>query len=87
MAYRLELRPAALRDLKSLPREVLERVSAKIDSPPENPRPPGVERLSGSEDSYRVRVGDYRILYRIVDEVLLVLVVGVRHRKEAYRRL
>lgn len=87
MAYKVELRPAALRDLKSLPREVLERISAKIDSLPENPRPPGVEKLSGSEDSYRVRVGDYRILYRIVDEALLVLVVAVRHRKEAYRRV
>jgi mRNA interferase RelE/StbE len=87
VAYRVELRPAALRDLKSLPREVLDRVSEKIDSLPENPRPPGVEKLSGSEDSYRVRVGDYRILYRIVDEALLVLVVAVRHRKEAYRRV
>jgi mRNA interferase RelE/StbE len=87
VAYRVELRPAALRDLKSLPREVLDRVSEKIDSLPENPRPPGVEKLSGSEDSCRVRVGDYRILYRIVDEALLVLVVAVRHRKEAYRRV
>jgi mRNA interferase RelE/StbE len=87
VAYRVELRPAALRDLKSLPREVLGRVSAKIDSLPGNPRPPGVEKLSGSEDSYRVRVGDYRILYRILDEVLLVLVVAIRHRKEACRRV
>ena len=85
MSYTIELRPAARRDLKGLPQEVLQRVSRKIDSLADNPRPPGVEKLSGSEDSYRVRVGDYRILYEIRDKVLLVIVVRIRHRREAYR--
>ena len=85
MSYSIELRPAALRDLKRLPKEVLDRVSRKINSLADNPRPPGVEKLSGSEDSYRVRVGDYRILYGIRDAVLLVIIVRVRHRREAYR--
>jgi mRNA interferase RelE/StbE len=85
VSYTIELRPAALRDLKRLPKEVLDRVSKKVNSLADNPRPPGVEKLSGSEDSYRVRVGDYRILYGIRDEVLLVIIVRVRHRREAYR--
>ena len=85
MSYTIELRPAALRDLKRLPKEVLDRVSKKVNSLADNPRPPGVEKLSGSEDSYRVRVGDYRMLYGIRDEVLLVIMVRVRHRREAYR--
>ncbi len=74
-----------MRDLKRLPREVLARVSRKIASLAEDPYPPGVEKLSGSENSYRIRVGDYRILYTIQDRILLVLIVKVRHRRESYR--
>lgn len=86
MAYAVELRPAAYRDLKALPREVLERVRKKINPLAENPRPQGVEKLSGCEDSYRIRIGDYRILYRIQDAPLFLVIIGrVRHRREAYR--
>ena len=85
MAYSIEFRPAALRDLRTIPKEMLLRVSRKVDSLSDSPRPPGVEKLSGSENSYRVRVGDYRILYQIEDEVLRVLVVRVGHRREIYR--
>jgi mRNA interferase RelE/StbE len=85
VSYTVEFRPAARRDLKALPREILQRISRKIDSLTDNPRPSGVEKLSGSENSYRVRVGDYRILYEIQDEVLLVIIVRVRHGREAYR--
>lgn len=85
MSYTIELRPAALRDLKSLPREILDWVSRRISSPADNPRPPGVEKLRGTEDSYRLGVGDFCILYKIQDQVLLVVVVKVKHRREAYR--
>jgi len=85
VSYTIELGPAAQRDLKVLPHEILQRVSRKIDSLADNPRPPGVEKLSGSENSYRIRVGDYRILYEIRDRVLLIVVVRIRHRREAYR--
>jgi mRNA interferase RelE/StbE len=85
MAYSIEFRPAALRDLRAIPKEMLLRVSRKVDSLSDNPRPSGVEKLSGSENSYRVRVGDYRILYQIEDEVLRVLVARVGHRREIYR--
>ena len=86
MSYTIEFRPSARRDLKSLSGETLLRVARKIDSLADNPRPPGAEKLSGSENAYRVRVGHYRILYEIRDEVLLIAVVRVRHRREAYRR-
>jgi mRNA interferase RelE/StbE len=79
MAYSIEFRPAALRDLRAIPKEMLLRVSRKVDSLSDNPRPPGVEKLSGSENSNRVRVGEYHILYQIEDEVLRVLVVRVGH--------
>jgi len=77
----IEFRPSALGDLKSLPRETLQRVARKIDSLAENPRPPGAEKLSGTENSYGVRVGDYRILDETRDKILLVAVVRIRHRR------
>jgi mRNA interferase RelE/StbE len=85
VAYAIEFRPAARRDLKNLPADAQKRISKKIDSLAANPRPTGMEKLSGREDSYRVRVGDYRILYEIHDQVLLVVIVKVRHRRESYR--
>jgi mRNA interferase RelE/StbE len=86
VTYRIEFRPAARRDLKDLPRDVLDRVSRKISALAENPRPSGVEKLSGSEeDFYRIRVGDYRVLYRIEDKVLLIIIIKARHRREVYR--
>jgi mRNA interferase RelE/StbE len=86
MAYTIEFRPSAFRDLKELSGEILRRVVRKIDALAEDPRPQGVEKLSGSENAYRVRVGDYRILYEIRDRVLLIAVIRIRHRREVYRR-
>ncbi len=85
MAHRVELTPAAQRDLRSLDRPVLRRIDAKIRTLAEDPRPHGVEKLAGEPEVYRVRVGDYRILYQIDDAVLIVLIVRVRHRREVYR--
>ena len=86
MAYAIELRPLARRNLKTLSAEVRKRIGIKIDSLADDPRPPGVEKLSGEdEEFYRVRVGDYRIIYKIEDKVLLVVVVKVGHRREVYR--
>ncbi len=85
MSYTIEFRPSARCDLKDIPKEILYRIGRKIDSLADNPRPTGVEKLAGNESSYRVRVGDYRILYEIRDSVLLVVIVRIRHRREAYR--
>jgi mRNA interferase RelE/StbE len=62
------------------------RVARKIDALAQEPRPRGVERLKGEENLWRVRAGDFRIIYTIRDEVLLVLVVRVGHRREVYAR-
>ena len=85
MPYTLEFTPAALRDLKQIPKQILFRIGRKIDSLTDNPRPPGVEKLTGSENSYRIRVGHYRILYEIRDKGVLINIVRARHRREAYR--
>lgn len=85
MTYRVFDKPAAERDLAKLPRDVLRRVSDRISRLAENPRPPGSEKLKGEEDLYRIRVGDYRVLYEIDDEARAVWVARVRHRRDAYR--
>jgi mRNA interferase RelE/StbE len=87
VAFRVRLTPAAARDLRALDRPVLRRIDAKLLALAEDPRPNGVEKLTGDIDILRVRVGDYRILYTIEDAVLLILVVRVRHRREVYRGL
>jgi len=84
VAYRVELTPSARHDLAALPRDVQRRVDAKIRALAHNPRPPGVKKLKGEENAWRIRVGDYRVIYEIHEKILLVLVVKIRHRNGAY---
>lgn len=83
--HTLQITNSAEKDLRRLPRPILERLHAKILTLRENPRQPGAIRLSGKLEGWRVRVGDYRIIYQIDDVVQLVTVVRVRHRREVYR--
>jgi mRNA interferase RelE/StbE len=87
VAYRVELSKAAERQFKGLSRRVQARLTSRIDRLAEDPRPPGSKRLSGAQDLYGIRIGDYRVIYAIQHEVLLVLLLKVGHRREVYRRL
>jgi mRNA interferase RelE/StbE len=88
VVYRVELAPHAVRQFKRLSKQVQHRLRDVIDALAENPRPAGVAQLSGQEERlYRVREGDYRIIYRIQDDVLLVLIVGIGHRRDIYKLL
>ena len=87
MSYRIEFRPAALREMRRIPKPFKGRLSAAISSLAETPRPPGSVHLQGPEGFHRVRVGDYRVVYLIEDRMLLICVVRVAHRKDAYRDL
>jgi mRNA interferase RelE/StbE len=87
MPYRIEFTPAARKSFLSLPRDIQRRIQRKVDGLAVNPRPPGMEVLTDGEGRARIRVGDYRVVYRIHDDVLLVLVVRVGHRREVYRKL
>lgn len=87
MAYQVQLTPRALRDLKALERPVQRRIAAAIDALSQEPRPIGVEKLTGERDLYRVRVGEYRIIYSIDGERLIVLVLLVGHRRDVYDQL
>jgi mRNA interferase RelE/StbE len=63
------------------------RVVAAIDNLADNPRPPGCRKLAGKDDMYRIRVGDWRISYAVFDDILIVLVVEIKPRGDAYRKL
>jgi mRNA interferase RelE/StbE len=82
--YKIELKPAAVRNLKKLPSKLQKRIATKINSLHENPRPAAVEKLSEHTNIYRIRVGDYRIFYEIQDDLCLVLVALIQARKEGY---
>jgi mRNA interferase RelE/StbE len=85
MTYRVIVTPAADRAVAKLPRQIRERIAERLRALADNPRPVGSIKLAG-EDLYRIRVGDYRIIYSIEDDRLVILVVDVGHRREIYRR-
>lgn len=87
MRYRIEVKNSASREIQNLPPRDRHRVMAAISLLADEPRPQGVRKLAGSRGAYRIRVGDYRIVYQIEDGVLLVYVVRVAHRREVYRGL
>lgn len=86
MTYRVEVAAAAVRALRKLDPTARRRVQAAIELLAEQPRPTGATKLVGGDGEMRVRTGDYRIVYEIHDDVLLVLVVAVGHRRDIYRR-
>ena len=83
--YQVELRPAAVRALRKIDPKMRERIHGAIALLASDPRPPASRQLKGREGR-RVRVGDYRIIYTIADDVLLIVVVTVGHRREVYDR-
>jgi mRNA interferase RelE/StbE len=85
MTYRIEFVKQAAKQFKALPTQEQQRLQYKIDALAIEPRPSGVVKLAGEEDLYRIRVGDYRIIYRIQDNQFLILVVKIGHRREVYR--
>jgi mRNA interferase RelE/StbE len=83
--YRVLLERSAERDLGRLSSRVHDRVIAALQELAANPRPPGCRKLVGSKNDWRIRVGDYRVIYEIADSVREVRVNRVRHRREVYR--
>lgn len=84
--YRIEVAPAAARQLRKLDHAARRRVQAAVELLADEPRPAGAKKLTGGDGEWRVRTGDYRIVYEIRDQVLLVMVLAVGHRREVYRR-
>lgn len=86
MTYRIEVAPAVVRQMRRLDPPARRRIQAAIELLAEHPRPRGARKLVGGDGEWRVRTGDYRIVYGIHDDVLLVLVVAVGHRRDIYQR-
>ena len=84
--YRIEFSPTARRAFKALSPEIRRRLAPKINALADHPRPRGCKKLADLENLYRIRFGDYRVVYQVQDRVLLVLVVGIGHRRDVYRR-
>ncbi len=86
MSYRVEFTTAAARQVKKLPRPVRDRVLDAIEDLGKDPRPHGATKLVGEKTAWRIRIGDYRVIYDVVDVDLIVLVVRAGHRREVYHR-
>jgi mRNA interferase RelE/StbE len=85
MRYSIRFTPHAQRDFTALDRTVQQRLRRHIDRLGENPFPPGARKLNAEEAYYRIREGDYRVIYLAAAQQLAVIVVKIGHRKEIYR--
>ncbi|MGJ5633562.1 type II toxin-antitoxin system RelE family toxin [Nostoc sp. CALU 1950] len=85
MTYEIKFTKGARKMFKKLSQELQDRIQPKIDELAIEPRPNGVKKLQGGENTYRIRVGDYRVIYDIFDDVLLVNVIDVGHRSKVYK--
>ena len=84
--YSLSIKRSASKSLRGLPKNRREKIKTSIYALTETPRPPGCKKLADSDSLYRIRVGDYRVIYEIRDKELVILVIVIDHRSKAYRK-
>ena len=84
--YRVAFASSAEKELKKLPAQLIARLVPRLENLASNPRPSSCKKLAGGDGEWRIRVGDYRVVYTIDDSELLVEVTRIRHRREVYRR-
>ncbi|MDQ2832454.1 MAG: type II toxin-antitoxin system RelE/ParE family toxin [Acidobacteriota bacterium] len=82
--YAVELKPSARKELGRLPASLIERIFPKLEGLAFEPRPAGCKKLKGGQREWRIRIGNYRVVYTVDDEKLLVSVMRIRHRSEVY---
>ena len=87
MTYRIEIKPQAEKALAKILKPYQRRIANAIDGLASSPRLAGCVKLAGAQDAYRIRIGDYRIVYEIVDKVLIVYIFRIAHRKDVYNDL
>ena len=87
MSYRVEITSQAEKTLRKLDKASQRRIAARIDELAENPRPRDCKKLADQDDLWRIRVGNFRIVYQVLDRKLLVLVIRIGDRKDIYRQL
>lgn len=84
-SYRIEWKSSAAKELKRLPRDIIPRVVDAVGRLASDPFPSGAAKLKGSQQTYRIRVGDYRVVYTVANDVLVIEIVRVRYRRDVYR--
>ncbi len=84
-SYKIQWKESALKELQSIPKKYIPKIINEVESLSSNPFPPGNKKLSGSEKTYRLRVGIYRITYEVDKAQLIVQIIQVKHRKDAYK--
>lgn len=85
MSYQVSLRPGAERQRRKLDNRTRRRINDALLSLEEEPHPPGVVKLRNTVNEWRIHIGDYRIIYEIVEDERLVIILRIKHRREAYR--
>jgi mRNA interferase RelE/StbE len=83
--YAVFFKPSADKSLRRLPREIQRRIVIAVNDLQDDPRPAGSMKMQGTDELWRIRVGDYRVIYTIQDKKLLVLVLRIGHRRDVYR--
>lgn len=86
MTYTIITPKAVQKQLDALPDDVYDRIAEKIEQLAEDPRPDGAVKMKGSDNEYRIRIGDYRVRYEIDDKELIILLLQCKHRKDVYRK-
>lgn len=85
-SFEIEWKRSAAKELKKLPKDVMARIVAAVEELASDPHPSGARKLKGSEHTYRIREGSYRVIYEVNIRAVIITVVRVTHRSEAYRR-
>jgi mRNA interferase RelE/StbE len=85
-SYKIEWKQSAIKELKKLQKKTISKIIQTIETLPDNPHPPGSRKLHGAEYTYRLRAGDYRIIYSVYSDIVTIEIVRIGHRKEIYRR-
>jgi len=84
MAHSVEFKNSARKSIAALPEDIKIRVISAVMSLADNPRPSGCKKVRSLDSAYRIRVGDYRIIYEVYDTALIVIVIRIAHRREVY---
>jgi len=82
--YTIEFKPKAIKQLRKLPKPIISKISTQIDQLTNNPYPNGCKKLVGSDTSYRIRIGDYRVVYTVFGNALIIQIIKIGHRKDIY---
>lgn len=84
--YQIDWKKSALRELKRLDRQTIPRIISAVSALSDNPFPSGVKKLHGGESIYRIRIGDYRVIYEVFSNHLSIEITRVRHRRDAFKK-